>query len=252
MHRARSGPSMSANSSSAQAPRPDITSGPRPKQTTHRVGDGGRHVGLAERPSLIEVGEPSGAGPCTSRSAGPGLASGQPRSRDYGRYRSRSDARSQRRPGSKPRASMPAHASRTRAPAPSAPPSRAERRLLAPVRPRHRPASAATPAELSASPAARPVKLRSVDSGLGATPTPARRAPAAGRTCWPGRAAGQETHHLCAVTSQRVEVAAQAYSPRLGSAGGVSCAGQFFSRKFPDPPPRLLSKPPLARSQSGS
>ena len=62
---------------------------------------------------------------------------------------------------------MPAHASRTLAPAPSAPPSRAERRLLAPVRPRHRPASAATPAELSASPAARPVKLRSVDSGFG-------------------------------------------------------------------------------------
>ena len=62
---------------------------------------------------------------------------------------------------------MPAHASRTLAPAPSAPPSRAERRLLAPVRPRHRPASAATPAELSASPAARPVKLRSVDSGSG-------------------------------------------------------------------------------------
>ena len=83
-----------------------------------------------------------------------------------GRYRSRPDARSQRRAGSKPRASMPAHASRTLAPAPSTPPSRAERRLLAPVRPRHRPASAATPAELSASPAARPVKLRSVDSGL--------------------------------------------------------------------------------------
>ena len=105
------------------------------------------------------------AGPCTSRSAGPGLASGQPRSRDYGRYRSRSDARSQRRPGSKPRASMPAHASRTLAPAPSTPPSRAERRLLAPARPRHRPADAGTPAELSGSPAARPVKLRSVDSG---------------------------------------------------------------------------------------
>ena len=34
-----------------------------------------------------------GAGPCTSRSAGPGLAS----SRDYGRFRSRPDARSQRR-----------------------------------------------------------------------------------------------------------------------------------------------------------
>ena len=117
-----------------------------------------------------------GAGPCTSRSAGPGPASGQPRSRGYGRYRSRPDARSQRRPGSEARASMPAQASRTRATgrapfrsAPSAPPSGAERRLLAPVRPRHRPASAATPAELSASPAARPVKLRSVDSGL--TPT---------------------------------------------------------------------------------
>ena len=62
---------------------------------------------------------------------------------------------------------MPAHASRTLAHAPSAPPSRAERRLLAPARPRHRPASATTPAELSGSPAARPVKLRSVDSGLG-------------------------------------------------------------------------------------
>ena len=74
--------------------------------------------------------------------------------------------RPQRRPGSEARASMPAHVSRTLAPARSAPPSRAERRLLAPVRPRHRPASAATPAELSASPAARPVKLRSVDSGL--------------------------------------------------------------------------------------
>ena len=61
---------------------------------------------------------------------------------------------------------MPAHASRTLAPAPSAPPSDAERRLLAPARPRHRPANAATPAERSGSPASRPVKLRSVDSGL--------------------------------------------------------------------------------------
>ena len=74
----------------------------------------------------------------------------QPPWRGYGRYRSRPDARSQRRPGSEARASMPAHASRTLAPAPSAPPSRTERRLLAPVRPRHRPASAATPAELPA------------------------------------------------------------------------------------------------------
>ena len=59
----------------------------------------------------------------------------------------------------------PAHASRTPRAARSAPPSRVERRLLAPARPRHRPASAGTPAELSASPAARPLKLRSVDSG---------------------------------------------------------------------------------------
>ena len=53
---------------------------------------------------------PPAAGPCTSRSAGPGPGSWQPRSRDYGRYRSRPDARSQRRPGSEARASMPAHA----------------------------------------------------------------------------------------------------------------------------------------------
>ena len=54
---------------------------------------------------------------------------------------------------------MPAHASRTLATAPSAPPSRA-------CSLRHRPANAGTPAELSASPAFRPVKLRSVYSGL--------------------------------------------------------------------------------------
>ncbi len=59
---------------------------------------------------------------------------------------------------------MPAHASRTLAPAPSAPPSGAERRLLAPARPRRRPANADTPVELSGSPAPRLVKLRSVDS----------------------------------------------------------------------------------------
>ena len=55
--------------------------------------------------SLSPDGSPTrpGAGPCTSRSAGPGLASGQPPWRDYGRYRSRPDARSQRRPGSKAR-----------------------------------------------------------------------------------------------------------------------------------------------------
>ncbi len=118
-----------------------------------------RYFSLAGSPTL-----PDG-GPCTSRSAGPGQSSWQPRSRDYGRYRSRPDARSQRRPGSEARASMPAHASRTLAPAPSAPPSGAERRLLAPARPRRRPANAGTPAELSGSPASRPVKLRSVDSG---------------------------------------------------------------------------------------
>ena len=83
--------------------------------------------------SLSPDGSPTrpGAGPCTSRSAGPGPGSGQPPWRGYGRFRSRPDARSQRRPGSEARASMPAHASRTLAPAPSAPPSRAERRLLA-------------------------------------------------------------------------------------------------------------------------
>ena len=75
------------------------------------------------------------------------------------RASSRPDARSQRRPGSEPRASTPAHASRTLATAPSAPPSRA-------CSLRHRPADAGTPAELSASPASRPLKLRSVYSGL--------------------------------------------------------------------------------------
>ena len=48
----------------------------------------------------------------------------------------------------------------------SAPPSCAERRLLAPALPRHRPADAGTPAELSGSTASRPLKLRSVDSCL--------------------------------------------------------------------------------------
>ena len=115
-----------------------------------------------------------GAGPCTSRSAGPGLVSGQPPWRGYGRFRSRPDARSQ--PARlRARASMPAHASRTLAPARSAPPSRAERRLLAPARPRHRPASAATPAELSASPAARPVKLRSFAVEMSVTRHPPHR-----------------------------------------------------------------------------
>ena len=90
-----------------------------------------------------------GAGPCTSRSAGPGPGSWQPRSCDYGRYRSRPDARSQRRPGSEARASMPAHASRSPAPAPSAPPSRA-------LSLRHRPTNAGTPAERSGSPGSPP------------------------------------------------------------------------------------------------
>ena len=45
---------------------------------------------------------------------------------------------SQRRPGSEPRASTPAHASRTPAPVPSAPQSCAERRLLAPAPPGER------------------------------------------------------------------------------------------------------------------
>ena len=81
---------------------------------------------------------------------------------------------------------MPAHASRTRAPAPSAPPSRAERRLLAPARPRHRPADAGTPAELSASPAARPVKLRSVDSGQAVGESLARPSTSARSCCSDG------------------------------------------------------------------
>ena len=113
---------------------------------------------------------------------------------------------------------MPAHASRTLAPAPSAPPSRAERRLLAPVRPRHRPASAATPAELSASPAARPVKLRSVDSGL-------------------GRSSADATHIACLVPK---------VSPSRGAAGGVGvfvlvllCACAALAWRF-----RLLPKLP--------
>ena len=54
---------------------------------------------------------------------------------------------------------MPAHASRSPAPAPSAPPSRA-------CSLRHRPANAGTPAKLSGSPASRPLKLRSVYPGL--------------------------------------------------------------------------------------
>ena len=103
------------------------------------------------------------------RSAGPGLASGQPPWRGYGRYRSRPDARSQRRGSG---LAMPAHASRTlrRALTPPPQPARA-RALSAPadgssLRPAPgRPADAGTPAELSASPATRPVKLRSVDSG---------------------------------------------------------------------------------------
>ena len=65
-----------------------------------------------------------GAGPC-HLPTGPGPGSWQPRSRDYGRYRSRPDAHSQRQPGSEARASIPEHASRSPAPAPSAPPSRA-------------------------------------------------------------------------------------------------------------------------------
>ena len=82
-----------------------------------------------------------GAGPCTSPGAGPGPRSWQPRSRDYGRYRSRPDARSQRRPGPEARASMPAHASRSPAPAPSAPPSGPARSGTARRTPPHPPNS---------------------------------------------------------------------------------------------------------------
>ena len=80
---------------------------------------------------------------------------------------------------------MPAHASRSRAPAPSAPPSGPERRLLAPARPRHRPANAGTPAKLSGSPASRPVMLRSVDPGLLAAASMIRAAVPAGMPAHP-------------------------------------------------------------------
>ncbi len=86
-----------------------------------------------------------GAGPCTSPGAGPGPGSWQPRSRDYGRYRSRPDDRSQRRPPSEARASMPAHALRPRPQRPRA--ALSDRSWLRPA-PR-------TPARPPNSPAAR-------------------------------------------------------------------------------------------------
>ena len=138
------------------------------------------------------------------RSAGPGPGSWQPRSCDYGRYRSRPDARSRRRPGSEPRASMPAHASRTRAPAPSAPPSRA-------CSLRHRPANAGTPAKLSGSPASRSVKLRSVDPGLR---VPRETAPACLQCCGEGEASpgcrrGLSRPHAASVETFGVELHAE-------------------------------------------
>ena len=57
---------------------------------------------------------------------------------------------------------MPAHASRTLATAPSAPSAPPSDACSL----RHRPANAGTPAELSGSPASRPLKLRSVYPGL--------------------------------------------------------------------------------------
>ena len=78
---------------------------------------------------------------------------------------------------------MPAHASRSPAPAPSAPPSRA-------CSLRHRPANAGTPAKLSASPASRPLKLRSVYSGLRAD-TPRRDPYLSERDC--GRVRGAQS-----------------------------------------------------------
>ena len=92
---------------------------------------------------------------------------------------------------------MPARAARTLAPAPSAPPSGAERGLLAPARPRHRPANAGAPAELSASPAARPVKPRSVpgrDAGYPAPPGQIRTCALAHTAPLPGMTVGAETH----------------------------------------------------------
>ena len=56
MHRPLRGPSKSADRSAAQAPLPDITSGSqRPGGAPYS--EDGRHVGLAERPSLIEAAE---------------------------------------------------------------------------------------------------------------------------------------------------------------------------------------------------
>ena len=106
---------------------------PRPLDGAARARRGNRddQDAQAVATSLSPDGSPilPGAGPCTSRSAGPGLASGQPPWCGYGRYRSRPDARSQRRP--ELRGSSPACPRTPRAPSrqrPRAPPSRAERR----------------------------------------------------------------------------------------------------------------------------
>ena len=76
---------------------------PRPLDGTARARRGNRHhqdaQGGAISPSPDGSPTRPGAGPCTSPGAGPGPVSWQPRSRDYGRYRSRPDAHSQRRPG---------------------------------------------------------------------------------------------------------------------------------------------------------
>ena len=63
---------------------------------------------------------------------------------------------------------MPAHASRTLAPSLSAP-------ELSDGSSPHRPANAGTPAELSASPASRPVKLRSFAVEMSVTRHPPHR-----------------------------------------------------------------------------
>ena len=102
-----------------------------------------------------------------------------------GRYRSRPDARSQRRPAPRLAPACP----RT----PRAPSRRRPQRPRAVLSDgsslRHRPANAATPAERSASPASRPVKLRSWIRASGeatwtTSPSTPRPSPRTESVCW--------------------------------------------------------------------
>ena len=110
----------------------------------------------------------------------------------------------------------------------SAPPSGAERGLLAPLRPRRRLANASTPAELSASPASCPVKLRSVDSGLSEVlrghldlqDLPAATLRDGVERAWTARDAGREVRRAGqrAVQPER-ERGRRDAQPQLGGAG---------------------------------